>query len=424
MRAFPLISIPKRIVYVDDKGSFLEALRKTLPRDHARQFIDSPAGAIERLQEEVVYWRDLERMLNVMDSGSLDHPGVAKQLVGDYFNNYTRFHLTSVLIVDYMMPGINGLEVIEQLDTWPGRRILLTGEADSRVAVNAFNRGLIQKFIPKTTKNLYRVLKADYEEMHEVVCEQIGHLLRPSLSEEQKDVLQDPAVVEGLKAMVEDLEWSEYVVVGRPFGLLGLSHSGPLQWIQLETQNSLFGLTEMLQEQGVAARDVELVRSGAMLSNMDLHHQLDLKGRVDLQETKVLGSETHVYAAVFDLDVPVLTSKSYGIDDIMSPMEEVRSMIRDLLKSYQLRSTSQDSEWNLLGDDALSPTLAPNLVSTHRAHERDIHSMSALLLRLGQTASRSSLHRHALEQVLRERELPPDLAAHVEASVLIGRTLG
>lgn len=424
MRAFPLISIPKRIVYVDDKGSFLEALRKTLPRDHARQFIDSPSGAIERLQEEVVYWRDLERMLNVMDAGSLDHPGVAKQLVSNYFNNYTRFHLTSVLIVDYAMPGINGLEVIEQLDNWPGRRILLTGEADSRVAVNAFNRGLIQKFIPKTTRNLYRVLKADYEEMHEVVCEQVGHLLRPSLTEEQKDVLHDATIVEGLKGMVEELEWSEYVVVGRPFGLLGLSHTGPLQWIQLETQNSLFSLTEMLQEEGVPANEVSLVRDGVMLSNMDIHHQLDLKGRIQLQETKLLGGELPVYAAVFDLDVPVLTSKSYGIDDIMTPIEEVRSMVRDLLQSYQLRSTSQDSEWNLLSDDVVSPTLAPDLVNSYRAHERDIHSMSALLLRLGQTAGRSILHRHALEQVLRERELPPDLAAHVEASVLIGKSIG
>lgn len=419
---FPLISIPKRVVYVDDKGSFLEVLRKTMPRHHAREFISSPLDAVERLSMEGMYWRDLERLLSVAETEGNERTGFATRLIESYFGNWSRFHLTSVLIVDYAMPGLSGLELIKKLSAWPGRRILLTGEADAQVAISAFNAGLIQKFIPKSTPNLYRALTSGYEEMHQTVCEHLGHLIRPTLTPEQRDILHRPAVVEGLRQKVEDLDWSEYVLIARPFGLLGMRHDGPLQWLQLETRESLGSLAEILTADGFAQLDIRQVQDGHFLANAELHQELALPGQPQLADAELIAEGPDLYAAVFDLaNLPVLSSKVYGIDDIMSPMEEMRSLVRDLVVEHQ--RGVDDGELDVAmddGDEDLSRPGSDAVLSpptSRPAH--DVTGFDAVLQRLATTVAQSEMHRHALTLVLAERSVPPAVNAYVQAVLAV-----
>ena len=56
----------------------------------------------------------------------------------------------SVLVVDYSMPQMNGVDLCEALRHLPCKKILFTGAADEKVAVDAFNRGLIDRYIKKS----------------------------------------------------------------------------------------------------------------------------------------------------------------------------------------------------------------------------------------------------------------------------------
>ncbi|QJW85133.1 response regulator [Ramlibacter terrae] len=76
-----------------------------------------------------------------------------------YWSKYTeRYALSRVCVVDFSMPGMDGLQALAELGDWPGSRVLLTGQADEQVAVRAFNRGLIDQFIPKQTQDISRRL--------------------------------------------------------------------------------------------------------------------------------------------------------------------------------------------------------------------------------------------------------------------------
>jgi CheY-like chemotaxis protein len=55
----------------------------------------------------------------------------------------SRFNNIAVLVVDYSMPTINGIEFCKQLGDKHVYKILLTAEADSDIAINAFNDGII-----------------------------------------------------------------------------------------------------------------------------------------------------------------------------------------------------------------------------------------------------------------------------------------
>lgn len=62
------------------------------------------------------------------------------------------------IIIDYAMPGLNGLELAEALTDFPAKKLMLTGEADHTLAVEAFNETVIDQFILKSTDNLMDVL--------------------------------------------------------------------------------------------------------------------------------------------------------------------------------------------------------------------------------------------------------------------------
>lgn len=69
------------------------------------------------------------------------------------------------IIIDYAMPGLNGLELAEALTDFPAKKLMLTGEADHTLAVEAFNETVIDQFLLKSTDNLMDVLVASVADL-------------------------------------------------------------------------------------------------------------------------------------------------------------------------------------------------------------------------------------------------------------------
>ena len=139
---------PTTVCFVDDNESFLHSLDLELPADWAyRTFVD-PIEALAYLNEKPPRAPLAERCFSVDDTNhSLIH--VDLNLIEQEINYSERFRQNSVVIVDYSMPSINGLDFCDKLTDPYIRKIMLTGVADEKVAVQAFNAGLIHRFIPK-----------------------------------------------------------------------------------------------------------------------------------------------------------------------------------------------------------------------------------------------------------------------------------
>ena len=56
------------------------------------------------------------------------------------------------------MPSMNGIEVCEHLKRLGVKIVLLTGDADETIAVEAFNNRLINRYIKKSVENLHGTL--------------------------------------------------------------------------------------------------------------------------------------------------------------------------------------------------------------------------------------------------------------------------
>jgi CheY-like chemotaxis protein len=299
--SFPLLHRPGTVVFLDDDPDYLEMLALVLPRAwHVKLFL-RPHECINYLQQEPPFWEaDAWNQQQLVDQWRSGKP-LIPQVLG-YWSKYTeRFALTRVCVFDYSMPAMDGLTALGELVDWPGSRVLLTGQADEQVAVRAFNRGLIDQFIAKQTPDISRTL-----------IEAVGHLLatpnarhaqiwRATLSPDQNSLLRIPSVGRELAAFAAK-RWVEHVVIGDPFGVLGMDARGNVSWLQLETRDGLKALAELAEIEGVPAGDLEDLRTGRKLANLELRQALGRADAVQLNAAFTLGEEANLLAAVFEVD--------------------------------------------------------------------------------------------------------------------------
>lgn len=155
MKKIPLIYHPTTVVMIDDDKEFLDTITGHLPSEKALfNCFNDPEEALQYINE-----RSADNVLSgitATDSikvGAQDvHIDINK--VYEIVYNPHRFNNISVAIVDYAMPGMNGIEFCQKIKNKNIKKILLTGVANETLAIEAFNQGIIDYFIKKNDSNL------------------------------------------------------------------------------------------------------------------------------------------------------------------------------------------------------------------------------------------------------------------------------
>ena len=147
--------------------------------------------------------------------------------------NRARFGLVSVVVIDYQMPEMSGLDLCRQLAHLPVKRILLTGQADDALAVHAFNEGLIDMYLPKSHPRLGTELNLAIRRFQFSFLEQATELITKVLSSTDPVVWGDPSFARFFYRICEDRGAVEYYAVGDPKGYLLVSAQGQAELMLL-----------------------------------------------------------------------------------------------------------------------------------------------------------------------------------------------
>ena len=124
----PACFFPTQTLLVDDNQSFLDALSLRLKAQHPCATSIDPTHALKKLQP----LSDLMQMI-LPQTDTPDTFSVMQSLSA--IEGKEKY--TSVVIVDYSMPGMNGLALLEQMAHIPVKKIMLTGQADLEGVTNA-----------------------------------------------------------------------------------------------------------------------------------------------------------------------------------------------------------------------------------------------------------------------------------------------
>ncbi len=296
---------PGSVTFLDDDPDYLEMLAMVMPRHwHIRLFV-RPAQCIRHLMREPRQWeQDRWNQQLLVDLWRQGKP-LIPQVLAYWARAVDRWALTHVCAVDFSMPGMDGLQVLSELVDWPGARLMLTGQADERVAVGAFNRGLIDRFIPKQTPDIAVRLAEALEELADRPHERHDQIWLATLRPEQLTLLREPGMQRAMCALL-GRHWVEHVVIGDPFGVLGVDGNGRVGWLQLETREGLATMAELAQLEGASPACLDEIRSGRRLASLELRQALGLRGPGEAMPAFTLGEAGQLLGALFEVPASCL----------------------------------------------------------------------------------------------------------------------
>lgn len=114
-----------RVVFVDDNESFLSALKLSFAQEVETLGFSNPLDALE------------------------------------YFDQFPKGAPSApVLVVDYSMPQLDGIELCRRLGRSSPRKVLLTGQVVTRDVVEAFENKVIDAYINKSDSDFLQALRA------------------------------------------------------------------------------------------------------------------------------------------------------------------------------------------------------------------------------------------------------------------------
>lgn len=144
---------PTTLVVVDDDPAFLAFLRMSLAAEPflCRTFLNT-LDALDFINGSSYGNTTLDYFVNGADQ-NITPTGINPYDIGTLYKEIyssSRFRTISVVISDYRMPKMNGVEFCSKILDKRIQRILLTGLANDKVAIDAFNAGHISQFAKKS----------------------------------------------------------------------------------------------------------------------------------------------------------------------------------------------------------------------------------------------------------------------------------
>ncbi|MBN8828074.1 MAG: response regulator transcription factor [Sphingobacteriia bacterium] len=214
MSILPICYFPTTVVLIDDNKKFLDRLYTALSPDKAYIIYNdslqamnyfenqySPNNCSNRFIEEIEGERYQNRALN------FNIYDIPKEVY-----NKDRFSQISCIVIDYDMPGLNGLELCASIKDHNIKKILLTGAADEHLAVEAFNNGLINNFIRKSEENLLEkvnkaITKAQFEYFTNIATNVTNLVINSN-----NTAINDPIFIDMFNILIREYKIIEYYI--------------------------------------------------------------------------------------------------------------------------------------------------------------------------------------------------------------------
>ena len=321
--SIPPFYYPTTIVFVDDSNDFLMNFSLQFDPGLAYKLFTSPYGAIEYLEtkEHSKTAAALDGDVFSPNNDVIGCPTTMQTINLDLTNLYrkvydqSRFDEVGIIVVDYSMPDINGLDVCQRLENQAMKKILLTGEADAQTAIDAFNDGIIDQFVLKSDPQVINKVAVIVRDMQHRYFREKLDLMAKLLTIDSPSYLEDSAFCELFYRLCKKHNIVEHYLTENTGTFLLLSAQGAANWLVVSTPEDIEMQIELANDNAAPAELVEKLTSG----NYVLHFWEPARAyEVDPIEwdsylypaEKVVGRDTYHYAFVANPSISPLDTES------------------------------------------------------------------------------------------------------------------
>ncbi len=247
----PLCFYPTQIVFVDDNPDFLDALSMAFSKQFNVQSFDNTDAALRYINE---YQREANLIANdekPKPQGDSD-TWVKRVLTHQNIKRFDELRIkeVSVLVVDYSMPSMNGIEFCEKIKNSSIKKILLTGYATPADAVRAFNNNTIHYYLKKNDENMLQDLEVAIQQLQHAYFNELSSSLKAGAIDSGTPFFADPQLARYFEDACESLGVIEYYYLTNPSRFaLRTSDSGNFSCV-IYTEDDIAEHLQILLEEG------------------------------------------------------------------------------------------------------------------------------------------------------------------------------
>lgn len=300
---------PTQIVLVDDDIDFLGNLSLQLDADLAYLLFDSTHKALGYLNERQPAGASRDRFFSGMgnDSGEAAGRNLRPSLALDMealhreMQASDRFAQISVALVDYAMPQMNGLEFCQRIKDPHVKKILFTGVATESVAVDAFNRGIIDRYIRKHEHAVYGTLNQAIRQFQQAYIRDVFTAAADVFPIEFPGFLAEPAVARLIERLRTDQGLVEHYLAAEPSGFVCADASGRLKRLIIQDGHERAQAAQRARDAGAPGSIVDGLAAGTLMldPNSPLDHGLDWPAHT-APATELVGAADKLCWSLFD----------------------------------------------------------------------------------------------------------------------------
>lgn len=161
------LSFPTTVLVLHNNSPFVSSLIPLLDiHNSVYQILNCPYRALEIINSKSAFNNPVEQNLKRPSSKILESRTIflyVNTIYRELFNS-KRFNLISTIVIDYDTMGISCFDLCNKIQNPYIRKVILIGEAEEQIAIDAFNNGQIDGFVKtnikkKTVNNLNRLIK-------------------------------------------------------------------------------------------------------------------------------------------------------------------------------------------------------------------------------------------------------------------------
>ena len=263
---------PTTVALIDDDVRFLESFEQVLSRDFIVRRFDSPQAGLNHLVgADAEHLSRIARLGGYATSESPTNEVDRLQiLLSSYISQLrgyaSRFETVSVAIIDLNMPDVDGLMICRALRRRPVRKILLTGNASERVAVKAFNEGLIDRFISKHDPDLINVVTEHVRDLQNAYFRRVTTTIKDALSLKFLAFMSEQPFLRYFAELCLERQVVEYYVRAHPPGVELIRADGR-SWILLVlSADAVQARADAAREAGADAGMVAQMEAGEIVT--------------------------------------------------------------------------------------------------------------------------------------------------------------
>lgn len=249
----PCCFFPTTSVFTDDNPTFLEHLPLELDPNKARfsTYFNIPTDALEFINKTSNLASLLSDEVFHSKGDSFESSENTIEQIHHLLFNAQRFETVSIVVADQVMPQMNGLDLCSLIENQFIRKIILTGEADEKFAISAFNEDLINYFIRKDRADFGAELNHALANLQHELFEEVSlPLINTLVASGHPCPFTEPEFVKFFQQVYQAHNIEEYYALDASGSFLMIDSQQKLKWLIVKTDDELDHFAEFIEDEG------------------------------------------------------------------------------------------------------------------------------------------------------------------------------